>query len=77
MERELHVAEILSSLVAYVRGAGIDARWLVIEGSSVFFRITKRLHHALRGSKGEGSSPVRAPRSGILPAFIPLDALAR
>ena len=49
------VAEMLHSLLAYVRGAGIDARWLVIAGSPDFFRITKRLHHALHGSPGDGS----------------------
>ena len=50
------VAEMLRSLLAYARGAGIDARWAVIEGEPEFFRITKRLHHALHGSHGDGSS---------------------
>lgn len=49
------VAEMLRSLLAYARGAGIDARWAVIEGEPEFFRITKRLHHALHGSAGDGS----------------------
>jgi len=49
------VAEMLRSLLAYARGAGIDARWAVIEGEPEFFRITKRLHHALHGSSGDGS----------------------
>jgi trehalose synthase len=49
------VAEMLRSLLAYGRGAGVDARWLVIEGDEAFFRITKRLHHALHGSAGDGS----------------------
>ena len=49
------VAEMLRSLLAYARGAGIDARWLVIEGNPDFFRLTKRLHHALHGSRGDGS----------------------
>ena len=49
------VAEMLRSLLAYARGAGIDARWAVIEGEQEFFRITKRLHHALHGSAGDGS----------------------
>ncbi len=49
------VAEMLRSLLAYARGAGIDARWAVIEGEPEFFRITKRLHHALHGSTGDGS----------------------
>ena len=36
------VAELLQTLLAYVRGIGIDARWLVIEGDPEFFAITKR-----------------------------------
>jgi trehalose synthase len=50
------VAEMLQVLLPYARGAGIDARWLVIQGSPEFFRITKRLHHAIHGSRGDGSS---------------------
>ncbi len=49
------VAEILSTLLPYVRGAGIDARWLVIDGNEQFFHLTKRLHHALHGLTGDGS----------------------
>jgi trehalose synthase len=49
------VAEILQSLLAYARGEGIDARWLVIGGTPEFFSITKRLHNALHGSGGDGS----------------------
>jgi trehalose synthase len=49
------VAEMLASLLGYPRAGGIDARWLVIEGSADFFHITKRLHHALHGSIGDGS----------------------
>lgn len=49
------VAEMVRSLLAYARGAGVDARWVVIEGSPEFFRITKRLHNALHGSVGDGS----------------------
>ena len=49
------VAELLRSLLPYVRGAGIDARWLVIDGTPEFFRITKRLHNAVHGSEGDGS----------------------
>lgn len=50
------VAEMLHSLLPYARGAGIDARWLVISGPPEFFRVTKRLHHALHGSPGDGSA---------------------
>lgn len=49
------VAEMLAVLLPYVRGAGIDARWLTIEGSAAFFRMTKRIHHALHGSRGDRS----------------------
>lgn len=48
------VAEMLQSLLAYVRGAGVDARWLVIDGDPEFFAITKRLHNGLYGSDGDG-----------------------
>jgi len=50
------VAEMLRSLVAYVRGSGIDIRWLVIPGSAEFFRVTKRIHNHLQGSPGDGGS---------------------
>ena len=49
------VAEMLQSVLPYVRGLGIDARWLAIDGTPEFFRVTKRLHHALHGSVGDGS----------------------
>jgi trehalose synthase len=48
------VAEMLQVLLPYVRGAGIDARWLVIEGDEQFFAITKRLHNHLHGVAGDG-----------------------
>ena len=49
------VAELLQALLPYARGAGIDVRWLVMHASAEFFRMTKRLHHALHGSLGDGS----------------------
>jgi trehalose synthase len=48
------VAEMLSSLVAYAQGAGIDCRWAVIRGEDRFFRLTKRLHNALHGVPAGG-----------------------
>jgi trehalose synthase len=48
------VAELLQSLVAYVRGAGFDGRWTVIAGDPEFFRLTKRLHNRLHGTEGDG-----------------------
>jgi trehalose synthase len=56
------VAEMLRPLLAYSRGAGIDARWLVISGTPEFFHVTKRLHHALHGSPGDGSPLGEAER---------------
>jgi trehalose synthase len=49
------VAEMVRSLLSYARGAGVDARWVVISAPPEFFRFTKRLHHALHGSPGDGS----------------------
>jgi trehalose synthase len=49
------VAEMLQSLLAYPLGAGIDTRWLVINGSPEFFHFSKRLHHAIHGEAGDGS----------------------
>jgi trehalose synthase len=48
------VAELLESLVAYARGAGVDVRWVVIEGTPEFFAVTKRLHNRLHGTLGDG-----------------------
>jgi trehalose synthase len=48
------VAEMLQTLLAYARGAGVDARWLVIEGDPGFFAITKRIHNGLYGDPGDG-----------------------
>lgn len=48
------VAEMLQALLAYSRGAGVDARWLVLNGSPEFFGLTKRIHNVLHGSPGDG-----------------------
>ena len=48
------VAELLQTLLAYARGVGIDARWVVIRGGERFFAITKRIHNHLYGSRGDG-----------------------
>jgi hypothetical protein len=44
---------MLPSLLGYARSIGIDTRWLVIAGNPDFFRVTKRIHHALHGSLGD------------------------
>ncbi len=56
------VAELLRSLLAYARGAGVDARWVVIEGDPDFFRITKRIHNHLHGAPGDGGKLGEAER---------------
>jgi trehalose synthase len=48
------VAEMLRPLLAYTRGAGVDARWVVIGGNPDFFQLTKRLHNRLHGYAGDG-----------------------
>lgn len=50
------VAELLQTLLAYVRGARVETRWLVLDGDSEFFTITKRIHNVLHGSPGDGGS---------------------
>ena len=60
------VAEMLHTLVAYARGAGIDTRWLVLEGDPAFFAVTKRLHNRLHGAPGDGGALDGAARSAYL-----------
>ena len=57
------VAELLQTLLAYARGAGVNARWVVIEGDPRFFEITKRLHNHLYGTPGDGG-PLTRPNAG-------------
>ena len=47
------VAEMLQTMLAYERGAGLDVRWLVMDGDDPFFALTKRLHHRLHGEPGD------------------------
>jgi len=56
------VAEMLQTLLAYGRGAGLDIRWLVIQGDPAFFEITKRIHNGLYGSPGDGGDLGEAER---------------
>ena len=53
------VAEMLQTLLAYGQGAGIENRWLVLDGDSHFFTITKRIHNMLHGDRGRRRSPGR------------------
>jgi trehalose synthase len=57
------VAELLQSLLAYARGAGVDARWSVINGDADFFAITKRIHNRLHGWPGDGGELGDAERA--------------
>jgi trehalose synthase len=50
------VAEMLATLLGYVRGIGLDADWLVITGDPEFFTVTKRIHNGLYGSPGDGGA---------------------
>jgi trehalose synthase len=56
------VAEMLQVLLAYGRGAGVDTRWLVLDGDPDFFAVTKRLHNFLHGSPGDGGDLDEAAR---------------
>ena len=56
------VAELLQSLLAYVRGIGLDARWGVIHGEPEFFELTKRIHNMLHGVPGDGGGLGEADR---------------
>ncbi len=43
------VAEMLHTLLGYLIAAGVDARWLVVDGDEQFFATTKCLHNAIHG----------------------------
>lgn len=45
------VAEILSKLVPLLNGLGVDTKWDVIKGGTDFFKVTKKIHNALHGTK--------------------------
>jgi trehalose synthase len=57
------VAEMLRSLIGYARGAGLNGRWVVVEGDPEFFRLTKRLHNRLHGAPGDGGPLGEAERN--------------
>ncbi len=67
------VAEMLQTLLAYAKGAGIENRWRVLDGDSQFFAITKRLHNMLHGVPGDGGplgSNEREHYEGVLRANL-------
>ena len=72
------VAEMLQVLLGYVRGMGIDAKWLVIDGKPPFFDVTKRLHNHLYGGVGDGGplgeTEHEVYRSTLAPEMTALEA---
>jgi trehalose synthase len=57
------VAEMLQALLAYARGAEVDARWLVLSADNEFFAITQRVHNLLHGAPGDGGPLGEAERA--------------
>jgi trehalose synthase len=68
------VAEMLHTLLPYARGLGVDTRWLVVSGNPDFFRVTKRLHNALHGERGDGS-PLDAEASRLYEDMVGRNAV--
>jgi trehalose synthase len=68
------VAELLTSLLAYARGTGVDNRWVVIDGNPDFFRITKRIHNNLHGYPGDGG-PLGDAERHVYEAVAALNAV--
>jgi trehalose synthase len=48
------VSEMLHAMLPYVRGAGVDTRWVVLREGRDFFTVTKRVHNHLHGDPGDG-----------------------
>jgi len=57
------VAEMLRTILPYMRAGGVDTRWLVVRGSADFFRVTKRIHNFLHGHLGDNGLLGEAERS--------------
>lgn len=67
------VAEMLQTLLGYGNGAGIENRWLVLDGDPQFFVITKRVHNMLHGTPGDGGPLGEVERryyAGVLDANL-------
>jgi trehalose synthase len=65
------VAEMLVTVLAYARGAGVDARWAVICADADFFAITKRIHNLLHGIPGDGGPLAEAERAHYEASLAP------
>ena len=48
------VAEMLRTMLSYIRGSNMQARWAVTAGDEEFFTITKRIHNFIHGAPGDG-----------------------
>ena len=60
---------MLVPLLAYARGAGVDARWLVIGADAPFFAVSKRIHNRLHGVPGDGG-PLGAEERALYEATL-------
>ena len=67
------VAEMLHSMLPYVRGVGVDTRWVVLREGPDFFTVTKRLHNHLHGDPGDGGS-LGAEERGVYERVLAADA---
>ena len=65
------VVELLLPLIGYAKGAGVDARWAVIQANPDFFRVTKRIHNLLHGFEGDGGALDDAARKVYEDALEP------
>ena len=63
------VAEMLQTLLAYVRAVFVDTRWLVLTGNPEFFTVTKRVHNMLHGEPGDGGDLGEAERAVVAEAL--------
>src|SRR2546427_7054811 len=59
------VAEMLASLIPYDRGAGIDERWAVVEGSPDFFYATQKIHTPLHRVEADRGTLTPGGRRGF------------
>ena len=64
---------MLVIVLAYARGAGVDARWVVVRAGAPFFVLTKRIHNRLHGAAGDGG-PLGAAERGLYEAERPARA---
>jgi trehalose synthase len=71
------LAEHLESIVAFARGAGIDARWNVISADDDFFRLVRLLQDDLNGvgETGYGDAERRLYEEQLAPACAALSEL--